>query len=178
MQMTETVQNKEKIHQTMMDKAYEMWTTSEENKNMSYEDFLEMVKEELGIDYLHAVITGNMNYQVENGGWYQWHDNNYSVTMEDLVEFFKQPEFKDSDEVIQLLRILDDLEEHLDWKERGDQEVQQVDYDFQDLFERALDDEFMDCIERLDSQYYQIREKIMDQLENYFFQKTTNCTKQ
>jgi hypothetical protein len=162
------------IHQEMMDKAYELWNKPEENKKMPYEDFLETVSEELGNNYVDAVITGNMNYQVENGGWFQWYDNGYSVTIQEIIDFFEKPEFNDCSEIKKLREILSSVEEQLDWKERGDREIQQVDYDFRDIFENALNEEFDKSVDRLDSQYYVISKKVMDILENYFCQKNLN----
>jgi hypothetical protein len=175
MEQTESVQDPVKLHQIMMDKAYEIWSIPA-NAKMSYEDFLECVKEDLGIDFYHAVITGNMNYQVENGGWYQWDDNGYSVSMEELVEFFQQEEFKEYSEISKLVRILRDVEEQLDWKHRGLNEIKQVDYDFQDTFKNALDDEFDRTIGYLDTDYYGIHERILEILDNYFCQKKIGGT--
>jgi hypothetical protein len=165
------IEEQPNVHQTMMDKAYELWSKPEENKRMSYEGFLEMVSEELGDNYVDAVITGNMNYQVENGGWFQWHDNGYSVTIEELISFFEKPEFNNYIEIKKLREILSSVEEQLDWKERGDREIQQVDYDFKDIFENALNEEFDKAVDHLDSKYYEISKKVMDILENYFSQK-------
>jgi len=86
----------EDIQQKLMDEAYEIWQ-KEENEKWSFEDFIINVRDTLGDLHYFAVISGKMNQQVENGGWFQWHDNEYSCCIEDLIDFFhkfNQPEFK------------------------------------------------------------------------------------
>jgi hypothetical protein len=59
------------IHQSLMDQAYKKYQANEE---WSYKEFVTSLdfKEKV------AVLTGNFNYQVCNGGFMQWHDNGYS----------------------------------------------------------------------------------------------------
>jgi hypothetical protein len=54
-----------------MDAAYDKWNN--QWKGVNYEEFVNR------LDYAErlAVLTGNLNYQVENGGWVQWFDNRY-----------------------------------------------------------------------------------------------------
>ena len=172
--MTDVVEPNEEtksMHQEMMDKAYELWNDSEESKKMSYENFLNKVEGELGKNYVDAVMTGNMNYQVGNGGWSQWNDNAYSCNIEDLLSFFKQTEFDNFPEIKDMRRILDEVEETLDWIDRGEEAVRHVDYDFRDIFEDAIRDSSRGDLNRLDSKYYKIGDKVMEILEQYFVQK-------
>lgn len=55
--------------QAIMTRAYEKY-----GDNMSYMDFLASLTEL----ERKAVVIGNLNYQVENGGFMQWDDNGYS----------------------------------------------------------------------------------------------------
>jgi hypothetical protein len=164
------------VHQQMMDKAYELWNDCEESKKLSYEDFLSKVNDELGKEFVYAVMTGNMNYQVENGGWQQWDDNGYSCTLGDITEFFDKEFFEDVPEAKQLLKILDDFEELFDIKQRAEKAIEQIDYDVRDIFEDAMNDALLDWFQResgrLDKQYYKINDKISEALEKYFFQKS------
>jgi hypothetical protein len=57
--------------QLVMDSAYGLWR---DNEQWSYEDFM------FNIPALErrAVALGNLNYQVNNGGFMQWIDNGYA----------------------------------------------------------------------------------------------------
>lgn len=56
-------------HQQIMSAAYDRW----QGQDWSKEQFIA----QLGPVEYEAVIVGNLNYQVENGGWMQWVDNQY-----------------------------------------------------------------------------------------------------
>lgn len=60
------------LHQQIMDAAYSRWQAQQ---NMSQEQFWSTLNP---IDKL-AVLTGNLNYQVENGGFTQWWGNRYAT---------------------------------------------------------------------------------------------------
>lgn len=55
--------------QKLMDEAYSRWDAA----TMDRTDFWD----QLSPDERTAVFLGNLNYQVENGGWCQWADNGY-----------------------------------------------------------------------------------------------------
>ena len=57
--------------QDLMDRAYDKW---KQNKDWKYSQFL------LNLDSVErkAVILGNFNYQVLNGGFVQWVENGYA----------------------------------------------------------------------------------------------------
>jgi hypothetical protein len=58
------------FHQELMDKAYDLWRT---HKDWSYPIFID----NLDMVSRRAVVLGNLNYQVCNGGFTQWEDNQY-----------------------------------------------------------------------------------------------------
>ena len=64
------------IHQAIMDIAYALWQ-SKEGQNWTHKEMLEQVTDGYGFISRLAVQLGNLNYQVENGGWIQWYDNGY-----------------------------------------------------------------------------------------------------
>ncbi len=92
--------------QYIMDSAYDKWN----HDNMNREDFLEQLTDYEKI----AVIFGNFNYQVENGGLSQWYFNNYSDDLNSLREFLKNSDFKKRNEFLSILdnfsNIKDDIE--------------------------------------------------------------------
>lgn len=68
--------DQEKVHQRLMNEAYDRWN-SPPLQGKSYQDFL------MKLTPIHrdAVVLGNLNYQVENGGFSQWLGNGYGETM-------------------------------------------------------------------------------------------------
>lgn len=64
------------FHQKVMDQAYDRW-----KQGTHYRGFL------LSLGRLHrdAVVLGNLNYQVQNGGFSQWVENDYHEGAEYLV---------------------------------------------------------------------------------------------
>lgn len=56
--------------QELVDAAYDGWQLT---PRKSYDDFIF----DLPVDQKEAVLIGNLNYQVENGGFSQWFSNGY-----------------------------------------------------------------------------------------------------
>lgn len=59
-------------HQTLMNQACDRW---QKDRTMSKADFFDS----LDADERFAVHTGNLTYQVQNGGFMQWRDNGYAT---------------------------------------------------------------------------------------------------
>jgi len=70
------------FHQKLMDEFYHFWQL-EENCKLSQKVVLEKFGSEL---HRAAVILGNFNYQVENGGFEQWIFNGYYVFIDELID--------------------------------------------------------------------------------------------
>ena len=68
--------------QDIMNEAYARW----QNNDWSQEQFWNQ------LSYVEkvAVFTGNLNYQVENGGFAQWIDNGYSDCADDLIDILSK----------------------------------------------------------------------------------------
>lgn len=64
--------------QELMDAAYDGWQA---NPRKTYRDFLF----DLPVDQKEAVLIGNLNYQVENGGFSQWILNGYGAHYEAVL---------------------------------------------------------------------------------------------
>lgn len=77
-----------------MDNAYDTW-----NSNISRDQFLN------NLTYYEkvAVIFGNLNYQVENGGFSQWYENDYYDDYEFLYAFINKSNYKNKYEFLNLL---------------------------------------------------------------------------
>jgi hypothetical protein len=68
------------LTQQLMDEVYAFWGL-DGNRGMTRAQVLEV----FDLKHKAAVQLGNMNYQVENGGWVQWHENRYSDDLEDVI---------------------------------------------------------------------------------------------
>jgi hypothetical protein len=60
--------------QGLMNQAYKRWQAGGDLENTPREDFYGKLED----PHRLAVVFGNLNYQVENGGWSQWIYNNYA----------------------------------------------------------------------------------------------------
>lgn len=78
--MTENIKDGLDYHQDLMTKAYEGYKSG-----MAYEDFIGT----LDVQQRTAVLIGNLEYQVCNGGFHQWHDNGYSKEIDELLKTLK-----------------------------------------------------------------------------------------
>jgi hypothetical protein len=67
--------------QDLMDAAYDRWTEGDLKGTSRYE-FLSLLDDTTRF----AVVLGNLNYQVENGGWCQWVGNGYCVSYPFVLE--------------------------------------------------------------------------------------------
>lgn len=76
--------------QKLMDEAYEIWQN--ELRDSASQTTLFKTLEERGMsNHVKAVMLGNLNYQVENGGFQQWVDNGYaSEALPGLLDFLKE----------------------------------------------------------------------------------------
>lgn len=112
--------------QYLMDDAYSKWR----EEKTSYQDFIESLEK----PSLRSVILGNMNNQVQNGGFSQWVANDYyNPNTKPYIEE-TMAEMPDTPSVINVRSMLNKLEEALeefsytdniwgaDWKYDGNYE--------------------------------------------------------
>jgi len=119
------VERKDSFHQQLMNEAYDVW---HKHNEWGYSDFLENIPKYLSTLHLYAVVIGNLNYQVENGGWYQWYMNGYNVGIDyvqDALDEFSS--FSDKaeeygtklqntlEEALELLERYEDIDDALNW---------------------------------------------------------------
>ena len=83
------------IHQTLMDSAYAKYTSE-----LSSEAWMKL----LTPSEKKAVVLGNFNYQVENGGVIQWIDNGYCMDIVDLISVLKEMNTENSKKVVKFLK--------------------------------------------------------------------------
>lgn len=143
--------------QAIMTRAYEKYQT---NPDWSYDDFINH------LDYPEkvVVVTGNLNYQVENGGFSQWHFNGYWTANSTLVYFLENELATDTSRAVaKLVREVVALYAQAD--RRGDQSTSWRYYD-----EDEDDDPDTDEHSR---RYYELNETLMSELEAYVKQRVT-----
>jgi hypothetical protein len=101
------------LHQQLMDQAYARFQA---NRHWSRDQFI------MRLNWLEtvAVLTGNLNYQVENGGFAQWHDNGYSEHTKQLLEVLNEINTDTSKQVVELVLEfmggIRELEDEEDWE--------------------------------------------------------------
>lgn len=136
-------------HQELMNSAYDNW---KQNEKMDYNQFVATLDQSKRL----AVLTGNLNYQVENGGFYQWHDNGYSSEAGQLLTllsfYTKVPVISEVCELVE--KVLTLINEHGE-PERDEwgniEEDSQLHY-------------YLDA-DRLDSKFYEINDDFMKEIE-------------
>ena len=127
--------------QRLMDRAYDRWETAEWTKEQFFAqlDPLEAV----------AVAFGNLNYQVQNGGWGQWHGNDYSSpeAISVLKRELTRMDTACTRAVLALLVRFEELASALDSADEDDEQVLNAEFD------------------RLDTAYYELDRQLMDEVE-------------
>ena len=102
----------EKDLQTLMNEVYDAWRKDTANKSR-----LEMADSFSPI-HVAAVQLGNLNYQVENGGFLQWWDNGYKKEdIHDLIEMCKKGillNIENFQRLYDILNQINDFPENLD----------------------------------------------------------------
>ena len=98
----------EDAHQKLMNNAYDLINRDGEIK--SHSDMIKYLSDNKKYDMLDAVLIGNMNYQVENGGWEQWVSNGYCIHFPLLVDALNRV---DSPNTIKVLDMLDTVAKRL-----------------------------------------------------------------
>lgn len=130
------------LHQSLMDSAYDKWETG------SYHEFL------MRLDFLErsAVVLGNLNYQVENGGFSQWMFNGYNEGS------------------LFLTFVLDDINTEISKQVKG--LVVEAMHRFNDY--PGVNCADVDNLDDLDSDYYAVSSKFLEEVEQYLESKKVN----
>lgn len=132
-------------HQETMDKAYAVWQSQDA---ASYLDFLR----ELDGRSRFAVVLGNLNQQVQNGGWSQWVGNGYALAIGDVLWALQKLDSKTSKRVIEMVkRVARAIQGH-----EGDL--------WGEASERAANVDDLHC---LSEAYYVVDETLMAEVETF-----------
>lgn len=132
--------------QFIMDESYKKW-----DDGLSRDEFLSKLT-----DYEKlAIMFGNFNYQVENGGLLQWDDNGYS---EDLGSLYDHLDNCHYNQKAKFMQILDDFSYVKDAIEELDHND---DWYHEDCQTR------LKTLEYYDRDYYDIQDSWKNYFENY-----------
>lgn len=146
--MSDTDTQTTSLHQQLMDTAYNRWNA--ELKNCSKIEFFDS----LSAQERFAVHTGNLNYQVENGGFSQWGPtcNNYGTpeTCAYLLRALDRVGTPTAASVKLLLTKAQDA-----WKGYNPNKYREEDED----------DEVFVRLNELDTEYYEVNEQFMRDCE-------------
>ena len=144
-------------HQTLMDEAYGVWQS---NKDMRYVDFVDSLG---GGKHAFAVLTGNLNYQVENGGFSQWNLNGYSRKADELIRLLTK--FNENEVIKEVCDIVEEAVEIMESYDADIAEAENYEYEDEDVdtyYEiECLERERNGQLDKLDTKYYAINEKFM-----------------
>jgi hypothetical protein len=99
--------------QDLMNQFYDMWKSSEWQGKPQRE-----LLEEVDQKVRDAVVLGNWNYQVENGGVRQWADNGYVLSIDYLMEALTRINTPNTKKILEFLKTLEGKVDY-DSKDRG-----------------------------------------------------------
>ena len=96
------------LHQQIMDQAYDKWSDDKHWTKAMFWDHLNYQEKV-------AISLGTLNYQIGNGGFVQWYDNDYyKHHMKFLLGFFRELEYsKCSSNMKQIHQILLDVDDYV-----------------------------------------------------------------
>ena len=137
-----------------MDKSYE----KNENSNMSREEFLSNLSSYERI----AFQFGNLNYQVENGGFTQWYMNEYNVDSNDLYSFLEDSNFIYKDAFIDIL-------EHISFINESIEKLDVQDYFYEEDYQTRLGNLYL-C----DNDYNKIKDDWISYFQDYLIENIPN----
>lgn len=144
----------ESLWQFIIDKSYEKW----DSKDMNRKEFLNHITyyERL------AVMFGNFNYEVEEGGLYQWHKNGYSEDLDSLYEFLKNSDYDKKDDFLLLLDNFEDIKSAVDKLNC-----------FNDWYDKDCQTRW-NSLDSNNKNYYTIKETWNNYFENYLLHNITD----
>lgn len=151
------------VIQELMNEAYDKW-----QDGWSRSDFLEYVKKNLSEEHYIAVIFGNLNYQVENGGFSQWDFNRYSEDLDDLLGYINEIPGEEAEQVKGCLLKFKEYSEERDEETHASEHGLPFElYDYREVLRERIYEKFQDQVSELDYKYYDINEGFLENLDNY-----------
>lgn len=158
------------MHQELMDSAYEKFSD-----NLNTAEWMTLLTEQ----EKKAVVVGNLNYQVENGGFVQWVDNGYYLDSEILKKVLTDMDTENSKKILKMVEEV--LAETNPNAKRigffGSYWLSDVEND--DVYDEDEDSSFDNMpshssFNNLDEEYYTLNEKFMEEFELFISKEVTH----
>ena len=141
--------NIDNLCQYVMNSVYDKW----DNSVMDRKDFIKQLSDYEKI----AVMFGNFNYQVENGGLHQWYDNGYYDDLVFLNSFLGMSNYSRKNEFREILEYINHIHDSIENLDNYD-----------DWYEEDVQTR-LDSFKYLDSDYHRLSESWKDYLEEYLY---------
>lgn len=94
--------------QELMDEVYGFWN-SPEGEGLDKAELIDTVLEKFGKKHVYALVAGNLNYQVCNGGFQQWVDNGYAFAQyNEVVDLLQTMNTKNSLAILEMIESFAD----------------------------------------------------------------------
>jgi len=90
------------VFQGLMTAADERWSDGGDLHGKNYNDFVRALDKRQG----QAILLGNLNYQIGNGGFRQWVDNGYGTEINNVIEVLEEVGTANAHKVIEMLEML------------------------------------------------------------------------
>ena len=151
--------------QKLMDEAYDKWQDNDWTK----QDFRNYISENMSRAHLIAVQVGNLNYQVENGGFSQWHDNGYSMDLEDLISYCEEI---GTEACMKVKTLLEYVQNAIDYfcieAEEAIQLLTRNLFDgYAETLRECLWSQKTEQLNRYDQKYYDVNDDFLSDVERY-----------
>ncbi|MFA5153860.1 MAG: DUF4375 domain-containing protein [Clostridia bacterium] len=132
---------KNNLHQRIMNRVYKMWQKNDEWTSAEFFD-------RLNYQERIAVALGNLNYQVQNGGFSQWKFNSYAKNHLSFLLRLEvdKKEYPDLAEALSLVSKFKTFDE-----ENGN------DKGYDDEDDGFANEELEKCLDLLDTRYYELK---------------------
>lgn len=151
--------------QTLMDEAYAAWPCDAEGNKKSYSDFIASLS---GVRRA-AVLLGNLNYQVQNGGFIQWIDNRY---IDEIGLVFDALGVISGDATKEVVDILLDLNDEYELYDQAVDDIRKVSDEYSDSIGmyktellRTLDDCLTDVADDCSVRFFKLEDRFEKEVE-------------
>lgn len=162
------MEEKYEVWEGLMDQAYSKW----EKENWSKAEFIQEHCSDLE---RKAVLLGNLNYQVENGGFGQWVDNGYGIFWEDTVEVLRQV---GTENAMKTINLINRFSQYINEDPDGYEWITEVETNCEPYYDEENDEWLEDETEEeenpgwdiaceISSEYYKFNQSLMDEIEEF-----------
>jgi hypothetical protein len=168
--MTDACDAPDDLHdawQAIMDRCYERWSHGD-LKGSSYDSFIAALEPHDA----WAVVMGNLNYQVNNGGFLQWHDNGYSSMSDTLIEALTNV---GTPAALEASTLITEAMDAIDLNEDAMSQLKKLGrygecdalLTYEDLISDAIGKSLNDDLEPFDRRFYKVSDHLLKDVEEW-----------